>query len=169
MKRLLPAVAILAFLVLPQAAQAQAEYYDQIQLRKVKEIYVDVQTAPLFDAAIVEKGCLTSQDALKVEAEQILRNSGITVTDELKRENHFLLIEPLGSSVSNSSDTCFGNIRVSLIQEETLSDGTVGQVGLAYYGTPLIGSKSGFEELLRDYVNRATTILALKILQARLQ
>jgi len=63
MKHLLPAIAIVALLILPQAAWAQIN-----QLAKVNEIHVSVTDG-------VKDGCLPSPNTLKVEAELVLRRS----------------------------------------------------------------------------------------------
>ena len=65
MKRLLPALAILAFLILPQAAQAQV-FFEQ-QIPKIDKIFVVYENH-------VEDDCLPSSSILKVEAELILRD-----------------------------------------------------------------------------------------------
>lgn len=72
MKRLLPTAAVLACLILPQAAQAAN--VDEEQLPKVARIFVQVADG-------VTGGCLPSPNVLQVEAELILRRSGIAVTE----------------------------------------------------------------------------------------
>jgi len=63
MKRLLPATAILAFLVLPQAARAQA--FDETQLAGVVEVYIAL-------IHNVPNDCLPSPNVLEVEAQLVL-------------------------------------------------------------------------------------------------
>ena len=96
MKRVLPAVAILAFLILPQAAQAQ--YFDQDQLAKVEKIFVEVIDG-------VSDGCLPSPNVLKVEAELILRRSGITAADGLRGGAYQLAIVANGFALSRLPST----------------------------------------------------------------
>ncbi len=71
MKRLVPALAVL-LLTTPAAAQD----YDEDQLAKVEAIHVNV-----LDSVSVSDGCLPQPNALRIEAELILRRSGIEVVE----------------------------------------------------------------------------------------
>ena len=164
MKRLMPTVAILAFLILPQAAQAQLSKptgFDlEEQLRKVEQIHVGV-------ADSVKGGCLPSQNVLKVEAELILRRSGITVTDSVSFPAYILHIQPTGDELTGKILGCVGSIRIDLWRFELLGDQTDGEVRVAQDDAVFWGPKAGFQEQLRTFVNTATTALANKILKAR--
>jgi len=157
MKRLLPAIAIMALLILPQAAQAQ--FYEQAQLAKVEEIFVIVVDN-------VGDGCLLSPNVLKVEAELILRRSGITVTADQNEVVPWLIISPQGFEVAETAD-CTGNIDVDLLQRQWLTDGTSGLVMFASDSGYLYWKKSGFQNRLRTAVNQKVTALANEILKAR--
>ena len=156
MKRLLPAVAILALLFVPQ--KVRALYYDEDQLRKVKEISIVVQDN-------VKHGCLPSPKTLKVEAELVLRRSGIAVRERLAFNGEHLLF----ITVSGAADglTCVGRLDVELLRNEKLDDGTWGNVIAAKAGYTTATDKSDFQDNFRSNVNEATTGLANQILKAR--
>ena len=154
MKRLLPVIVILALLVVPQAAQAQ--FYDPGHLIKVEKIYVSAVDE-------VEGGCLPSPNVLKVEAELILRQSGITVTDQSIRPGYELEISPNGFA---EKSICFASLEVQLWRFELLDEATA-LVLLAEHESILIGPKSGFQNQLRNFVNEAVTGIANEILKIR--
>ena len=156
MKRLLPA-AIMAFLVLPQAAQAQ---YDQEQLGKVEEINVSVRGS-------VKGGCVPSPNVLKVEAELILRRFGITVTDRKFGPVLYTLGISLAGFAVADVGGCVGSVHVELWRSELLDDQTRGSVEVAQLQSVFWGPKADFQEQLRTDVNRVTTALANEILKAR--
>ena len=142
---------------LPQVAQAQI--YDEDQLSKVEKIFVVVEDD-------VIDGCLPSPKVLKVEAELILRRSGITVTDEGSDHPAYTLeITPNGFTPSSALN-CTANIEVQLFRFEDLSDKTLALV-VAEHASIFIGPKSGFQNQLRTFVNQAVTTLANEILKAR--
>ena len=103
MKRLLPAIAILALLILPQAAWAQI-FFEQ-QIPKIDNIFVAFEDH-------VEDGCLPSPNILKVEAELVLGRSGITITNKDDGTPHVLLIATFGSAASET--TCVGDISMGV-------------------------------------------------------
>lgn len=164
MKNVLSAIAILASLFLPEEAQAQ--FYSHDQLDKVEEIFVLVEGNVVGD-------CLSSPNVLKVEAEIVLRRSGITVTGDKFGGPHILRIVPTGDAVptgggaSNFPDRCIGRIDVDLTRFEILNDQTVGLVLAAQYGSVLIGSKFSFQKQLQNTVNLAATVFANEILKVR--
>ena len=186
MKRLLPAIAIVAFLILPQAAQAQ--YLDREQLARVEEVSVAVSVP-----ADMKGGCLPSPNVLKpnvlkveaeleaelilrrsanvlkVEAELILRRSGITVVNnEIPVREHFVDITLTGGELT-STPSCIGNLEVLVSRFETLLEGSSGAVTAFQRARVLFGPKADFQKQLRNFVNEAVTELAKEILKARSQ
>ena len=158
MKHLLPAAAILALLILAQPAQAQT--YSSVQLGKVEKIHVGVRDGVIGD-------CLPSPNVLKVEAELILRRSGITVTDSASFPAYMLDIRVNGDALTGNILGCMGGITVDLSRFELLGDQTSGLVMVAQDGSIFRGPKAGFPEQLRTFVYTATTALANEILKAR--
>ena len=157
MKRLLPALAILAFLILPQAAQAQV-FFEQ-QIPKIDKIFVVYENH-------VEDDCLPSSSILKVEAELILRRSHIAIAEKDDGTPHVLLITVFGSAADGS--WCLGDIDMEVFRAETLADGTVGYVVAAAMGwKPIFGRKPDFQNAFREAVNHQVTALANEILKAR--
>ena len=156
MKCILPAAAILALLILPKAAQAQQ--FDSIQLAKVEMISVSIDDK-------VKNGCLPSPNVLKVEAELILRRSGITVTDD--GNAYKLLIGPFGDTFGDLS-ICVGNIDIILGRRERLTDETSGFVIAASLDwSTVVWPKTDFQNQLRKAVNQQVNALANEILKAR--
>ena len=165
MKRLLPAAAILALLILPQAARGQAQLFDEDQLAKVVDIEIFVE----YDA---QDDCLPSPRLLEVEAELVLRRLGITVVDRESYVAHKLLIKVAGEQINTRR--CAASIVAQLVRLDTLDTGTVDGVKesgfvLAYQSLLGIqsGPKPGFHHQLRNSVNDIVTELALEILKAR--
>ena len=156
MKRVLAAAAILALLILPQAARAQ--WFDKDRLPKVALIYVDVADG-------VRGGCLPSPNVLKVEAELILRRSGIAVT-VFDYGAHRLLIE-VGGEPDSIAGRCVGSYEISLQRSEPLRDGTFGIVRVSKSSGYLLTRKETYQGTLLTIVNEDTTALANAILKAR--
>ena len=148
MRRLLLALAVLLLLTTPAAAQ----FYDERQLAKVEAVGVIV-------GDYLGDGCLPQPNALKVEAELILRRSGIKVA-----RGHTLDISATGFAISGG---CTASLRVALWRFETLADGTNGLVESSSMGSTHSGPKGGFQQQLREAVNAAVTALANEILKAR--
>ena len=98
MKLVLPAFAILAFLILPKAAQAQL---NSQQLSKVEKIHVGMPDG-------VKGGCLPSPNVLEIEAELILRRSGITVTDSASFPAYILDIRANGDALTRTAPSVRG-------------------------------------------------------------
>ncbi len=165
MKYLMPAVVVMAFLILPQAARAQ--YLDRKQLARVEEVSVAVSVP-----ADMKGGCLPSPNVLKpnvlkVEAELILRRSGITVVNnEIPVREHFVDITLTGGELT-STPSCIGNLEVLVSRFETLLEGSSGAVTAFQRARVLFGPKADFQKQLRNFVNEAVTELANEILKAR--
>ena len=73
----------------------------------------------------VRDGCLPHPNALKVEAELILRGSGIRVVEEWSKTDHRLVIAPNGYTVLG---LCVADLSLVLFRPEWLTDGTWGFV-----------------------------------------
>ena len=146
-----------AAVLLFAASPAVAQYYNEAQLAKVKEVHVAVQDS-------VGDGCLPQPDALKVEAELILRRAGIKVAPSWTPASHSLSIWGVGYAWG-------GGCTVVLIDEmfrfESLSDGTLGSVLAARFNSMWSGSKDRSQSQLRETVNEHVTALANEILKAR--
>ena len=160
MKRLLPAAAILALLILPQVAQAQTN-----QLAKVNEIHVTVNDG-------IKDGCLPSPNILKVEAELVLRRSGIRVSDELGDSVHQLEITTNGKELTIGggrapSGECVAAVSFQLGRWELLANGTAGFIQADNFLNSYYGPKGSFQNEIRVNINEMATILANEILKAR--
>ena len=151
MRRLLPTLAILLAFANPAAAQ----FVDNEQLLKVKALEVKV-------ADNVIDGCLSEPNSVKIEAEVVLRRSGIRVTDTDR--SHYLYITALGYEISGGCAVSWG---IEVWIGEPLQDGTVGLVKAYDYGGMLTGHKSSLQQRLRAQVNETVTHLANEILKAR--
>ena len=66
---------IIALAVFSTSAFAEGAYQNAAELRLVRNIFVVMDDQ-------VEEGCLANPYALKVEAELILRRSGISITED---------------------------------------------------------------------------------------
>lgn len=143
------------------SSSASAElFYGKYQLRYVEEVFVFVHDA-------VEGGCLPRPNTLKVEAELILRRSGIKVLEEATQRSHTLQIGPIGGPTTSYANACFGALQIKLFRAERLRDGTVGLVKASDWVSAHIQPKPVFEQQLRETVNEAVTGLANEILKAR--
>ncbi len=156
MVRLLTA-AIVALVSLPPAATAQV--YDRQQLAKVEAVHIVVHNQ-------AEDGCLPSPDVLKVEAETLLRQSGVVVRDAVTGGAYLLEILPTAGSVANFPDSCFGNVQIKLTRGEMLADRTVGFVISAHDGRVGLAPKSTFQDRFRSAVNLMVTALVKEIHKA---
>lgn len=153
-------VALLPALVL-SVSDVRAQYYDQDQLAKVKEIRVFVEDN-------VTDGCLPRPIVLRTEAELILRRSGIRLESSL--DSHMLLIKATGfelKQVGTPIGACTASLDVELRNVEVLSDGSSGLVEGSSAGGTYVGPKELFQNYLREQVNEWVTELANEILKAR--
>lgn len=153
-------VAFLAISVLPVSDARARNFLDAARLAKVVAINVIVED-------LVKDGCLPRPDALKSEAELILRRSGIQVLDDAQRDRETLVLSPLGNVLSGGSDICVVTLEVNLVRYEYLSDESSGLV-MRFASTGLNwGPKAGSQERLRTVVNKIVTDLTNEILKAR--
>ena len=139
------------------ATGASAGWFDEDQLPKVQAIKVTV-------AEDAGKGCLDNPEALKTEAELVLRQSGIKVVED--NSGHYLAITVIGFAMTEG---CVAYINLQTYDFETLADGTLGLVEADNQGTLSKGSKGGFPQQLREQVNKMASKLANNILKARQQ
>ena len=87
MKRVALIIALAAF---STSAIAEGSYQDANELRLVRAVSVYVED-------LVSDGCLSNPNALKVEAELILRRSGISISESDSLSGHYqLVISPFG-------------------------------------------------------------------------
>jgi hypothetical protein len=156
------AVSLVVLVLLTTLATAQG-FFDADQLPKIKAVRV-------FDNGGVKDGCLPQPDVLKVEAELILRRSGIAVVETDDRYPHDLMIVTGGSELRRGgipTGACTSTLSIQLFRDESLQDGSLGRVLVAEIGGSRSGPKGGFEQLLREDVNRSVSVLANEILKAR--
>lgn len=147
-----------AILLMASPVTAAAQYVDVDQLPKVSAVYVSVSDN-------VKGGCLPQPNALKVEAELILRRSGIKVVDLHAAGRHRLDINTIG--FADSKYRCVVSFAFELYRFETLSDKSLGLILSASTSGVLANSKSKTQQALRETVNQYTTKLANEILKAR--
>jgi hypothetical protein len=150
-------VVMFAAVLLFAASPAGAQYYDPSQLAKVKEVHVAVDDG-------VEDGCLPQPNALKVEAELILRRSGIKVVPSRTQLQHNLDIFVIGYAWGGG---CIASVSLEFYRSEKLSDGRRALVLAFQRETLSSGPKDDFQQRLREVVNRNATVLANEILKAR--
>ncbi len=87
MKHLALIIALAAF---STSAFAEGSYQDADELRWVRTVRVSIEDG-------VKDGCLSNPNALKVEAELILRRSGISISESDSLSGHYqLVISPFG-------------------------------------------------------------------------
>lgn len=149
-------LALALFIGLIAATPASAQFFSKPQLAKVTEVYV-------FVGDDVTDGCLPQPNALKIEAELVLRRSGIKIT-----ENEFAgttySISPVGFAIKGG---CAAGLHFQLYKFDRLKDGTAGLVEASSVVNLLVGPKSGFQQQLREAVSENITALANQILKAR--
>jgi hypothetical protein len=109
----------------------------------------------------VTGGCLDNPDALKTEAELVLRRSRIKVVEDYS--GHHLAIMVVGHALGGG---CVAYIGLQTARIEALADGTNGIVESAYQGGFLKGPKVGFPQKMSERVNAWVSELANEILKA---
>ena len=98
-----PLVLIIALAAFSTSAFAEGSYQNEAELRLVQNVSVGI-------IDLVKDGCLSNPNALKVEAELILRRSGISIGST----DHALLITALGWEEQFTSGQSLGNCAVRL-------------------------------------------------------
>lgn len=135
---------------------ASAQYASKNQLANVTAVNV-------FVGDDVKDGCLPQPNALKTEAELILRRSGIKIAED-SLTIHTLSISIVGFAINGG---CSASVGTQLYKFEHLANGTSGLVEAYSFSGILAGSKSGFQQQLRTDINQRVTSLANEILKAR--
>jgi len=145
------------FVLLATPAMGQ-DFVAHEQLRKVKVVRVVVTDN-------LGNGCVPQPHVMKIEAEQILRRSGIILVETNDRSPHYLDISWLGATPS--MHVCATGVTISLQRFELLPDKSVGNVQ-AYFSRHFLSDlKINFQQRLRETVGRHVNLLANEILKAR--
>jgi hypothetical protein len=155
-------VSLIAIMLLAMPAAGQKPFEAE-QLRKVKAVFV-------FVGSTFQDDCLPQPGALKVEAELILRRSGISVVEEPNPSAHILPIITSGFAIPGTAipGGCAADISVVLERHETLSDGSSAFVrATPNLGTLYFGPMNTFQRGLREWVNGQVSLIASEILKAR--
>jgi hypothetical protein len=148
---------MLAAVLLFAASPAGAEFFDENQLAKVKGVHVILINS-------VRDGCLPQPDALKVEAELILRRSGIKVLPESDLEFHGMQIATVGTGQRGG---CAVALEVNIYRIEDLYDMSLAVVLAGKISGIMVGPQDRMQQQAREVVNMHATTLANKILKAR--
>lgn len=162
MKRL---ALIIALTVFSTSAFGEGAYQNEAELSLVREVSVHVKDD-------VVDGCLANPNALKVEAELILRRSGITIIEGWRKGMHLLLVSAQGWEIKTTGQTPFGacavTIDLDLSRSVTAPEGHSGFI-IAYENAGLfIGyTKPEMQEALRNIISEIVSDLANEILKAR--
>jgi hypothetical protein len=164
MKHLVLVIALAAF---SASAFAEGSRQNEAELRLVRAISVNIDDQ-------VMDGCLSNPDALKVEAELVLRRSGISITETyLLIEQHYALtITPLGRELrragGESIGSCVAMLELTLWRVAQLLEGHPALITAYKNGILLTGySKSNMQEELRTSVSEYVSDLANEILKAQ--
>ena len=157
MKHLVLVVALAAF---STSAFAEGAFQVEDELRLVQGVLVSVGGE--------EEGCLPNLNALKVEAELILRRSGISLS---KSDPYYsLVIGPYGWEIKGEGGQplgCVVVLDVNLWLSTRVPEGHAALI-TAYMRNGLIsGSKSWIQENLRTEVSEIVSDLANEILKAQ--
>jgi hypothetical protein len=145
------------------SAARSAGYQSADELKLVREVVV-------FLGDHVTDGCLAQPNVLKVEAELILRRSGITVVERVTGDparTHLLTIEAFGRQTEGSYD-CLAGLQIQLVRFTPMPEGHVAKV-TAYeaQSISLTPNKPAMQDQLRSNVSEWITDMANEILKAR--
>lgn len=154
MKGILIIIAAVVF-----SAAAFAQHYDKDQLAKPNPIFVIVDGD--------EDECVPRLGSLRVEAELVLRGSGIILAERLDRQSSWLVVSVTSIPLAGLQDSCVASLEIYTFKSEKLADGTTGQVHSSDSLLLLYGPKSTFSQRLRESVNEQVSKLANEILKAR--
>ena len=164
MVRIVVSLILLVLLATPAAGQ---NFSDAEQLSKVKAVRVVVIDH-------VRDGCLPNADALKTEAEQVLRRSGIEVVETDDGTPHQLLIAIVGGEMKRKGEkgpiplgACTAGVATNLLRDEYLKNGSVGRVQAFMIMGYTFVMKDQFQQQLRAIVNEYVSVLAKAIVTAR--
>lgn len=157
MKRL---ALIIAVTVFSTRAFGEGAYHDEEELRSLRAVWVHVEDA-------VSDGCLPNPNALKVQAELVLRQSGIRVVEsEQATGTHALIISPLGAE--HLPGKCVVAMDLQMFRYAELRDGRYA-VLIAYEDSGIWynHTKASMQEALRSQVSEFVSDLANEILKAQ--
>lgn len=164
MVRIAISLIVLVLLTIPAVGQ---NFSDAEQLSKVKAVRVVVIDH-------VRDGCLPNADALKTEAEQVLRRSGIKVVETKEGTPHQLLINMVGGEMKRKGEkgpipmgACTAAVATNLLRDEYLRNGSVGRVQAFMIMGYTFVMKDQFEQQLRAIINEYVSALANAIVTAR--
>jgi hypothetical protein len=153
-------------LLFSAAALAQGSYQDENEIGLLQQVYVTV-----YDE--VTDGCLPQPDALKAEAELVLRRSGISMFDgepgQFRAINgkYALDISVVGFGSITRDETCAFRLDLDLYRYAVVPEGHLALIWA--YRSAGVGSfrKTEMQEQLRSATSGATADLASAILKAR--
>ena len=155
-------VLVIALATFSTSAFAEGAYQDENELRLVRAV-----SAFVHDQVI--DGCLSNPNALKVEAELILRRSGIRLS---KSDPYYRLqISPIGKELKSKSGqglgSCVVAMQFKLWRVAQVPEGHPALIIAYENGVFLVGSKSEMQEDLRTSVSEFVSDLANEILKAQ--
>jgi hypothetical protein len=161
-----PLALIVALVAFSTSAFAQGGYKHVDELRLVRSVLVYVIEDQVTD------GCLSNPNALKVEAELILRRSGISVTATDLDPHHYKLgIMPVGWERKREGGQSLGSCSVQMHLEmwrfAKVPEGHEALTTAYETAVLLVGNKDGMQERLRTEVSEIVSNLANEILKAR--
>ena len=158
MKRLVLVIALAAF---STCAFAEGSYQDEDELRLVR--YINV-----YMGDHVTGGCLLNPNALKVEAELILRRSGITISDSADRgPGGYYQLSITASGFEHETCGCAANLDVERKRISFAPEGHAILITACEHGSLATGyTKSAMQETLRTSASEFVSDLANEILKA---
>ena len=159
MKHLVLVIVLAAF---STSAFSEGMYQDDDELRLVRAVLVVIEDD-------VRDGCHSNPNALKVEAELILRRSGISLSESA---HYRLSIAPFGGALKSaggqSMGGCVATLRLELGRFAQVPEGHAALI-IAYRDEVLWTghTKSAMREALRTSVSELVSEIANEILKAR--
>lgn len=154
MEQLKLVIALLALAKLTQPAEAQV--YDREQLTKVEAVHIVV-----FDQS--RDGCLPAPLELQSEAQSLIREAGIGISDSASGGAYLLEILPTAAAVTKLPDTCYGNLQIKLTRPEVLADRTTGLVIAAHDGRVGAAPQADFQARFRAAIGAMIKALVAEI------
>lgn len=143
----------------PQTAPAQTVSSEENPVQ-AERVFVVVNDG-------VTGGCLLKPNALKIEAEQILQQSGFLVIGDNDQADFRFSISPKGGPFGNVANSCIGAVAIQLTQIEPLGGQRFGTVLALQNGNTITGPKPGFESRLRQSVGQQVSALTNQFLKGR--
>ena len=161
-----PLVLVIALVAFSTPAFAEGSNQSEAELRLVRSVLVYIIEDQVTD------GCLSNPNALKVEAELILRRSGISVTaTDLDPHHYQLEILPVGwerkLEGGQSLGSCSVKMHLEMWRFAKVPEGHEALITAYEADVILIGNKAGMQERLRTEVSETVSDLASEILKAR--